>query len=146
VSTNRGTTKDTFNAPKGSLTPLDKCPKSIECNLRGRKVLQDEAGELWRIDTNVGGFVKHRCSTIASKMPKHMFLGVWYNTRNGRTRYIGPERMRRSAAKQPLDDRYRDRGGPPMWILKGIMVPDQVLNGEVSWKEVPLNEDEKKLT
>lgn len=89
---------------------LDKCPISPECV--HRKLVQDpDTGKLYQIDKS-GNFVTHVCTSKGthSNKPEVAYMGEWLNEETKRTRWIGPERMRKSAEKAPYDERYRKRG------------------------------------
>lgn len=109
---------------------LTSCPRSPECTMR--VIYRDSEGNLYRYDTHDNQFKPHRCSTVASEKPKMCYLAEWFNKESGRTRWVGPERMRKSAEKPPADEKYRRRGAGanPVWELKNIYV------SELNWKLV----------
>lgn len=111
---------------------LSKCPKTPEC--AAKAVFQDEDGNLFRFAVKVQAFVPHVCSSSANSSTKPVitYLAEWYNTDSKRTRWVGPDRMRRTVEKAPPDGRYRKRGSDnnPLWKLKKTYV------AELDWKPV----------
>lgn len=109
---------------------LSKCPAARECST-GVVFQDEETGNLYRFDERTKKFIDHKCSTRnASEAPKLVFLGEWYNKETGRTRYLGPERMRKSVERAPNDEAYRKRGSNPAWVHK------QTFIAELDWKPV----------
>lgn len=95
----------TLSMPK----PLDKCPRTPECV--SQVLYKDDEGNLYRLDTKSREFVPHICSTKgASEKPRVVYLAEWRNIKTGRTRWVGPARMRKSVEIAPADGAYRRRG------------------------------------
>lgn len=103
---------------------LNKCPRSPECV--NRLLYQDDEGNLWNVDHNKD-FVEHKCSVKGSDKPAVVYLAEWLNNATGRTRWVGPVRMKDST-KLPPPDKYRARGD--VWELKGVYISD------TNWKLV----------
>src|SRR5690606_37882977 len=95
-------------------TKLSRCPKTPECT---RKALwrKNDTGELFHLKARAMDFVAHTCNVRGSELPKHVFIGEWYNKRTGRTRWVGPFRLQKSAEKRPADR----TSGPEDWDYKG---------------------------
>lgn len=80
---------------------LEQCPKTPGCS--ARVVWRDADNKLWRLDTRIGEFTPHHCQVRGSDAPTIVYLGEWYNKETGRTRWIGPKRVRKSAEIAPAD-------------------------------------------
>lgn len=109
---------------------LNRCPVQAGC---AAKVLfrDKDTGNLYRLDARSQDFVPHECNTRnASKLPEFAYAAAWYNRETGRTRFIGPERLKRTVLKKPSDERYRRRGGNDAWELK------KIYETRLDWKEV----------
>lgn len=106
-------------------TKLKRCPKTPECT---RRALwrRDDTGELFQLGKKGTDFVEHACTVKGSELPKHVYIGEWHNKRTGRTRWIGPTRLRRSAEIVPND--YTS--APEDWELKGTLI------GSINWDSV----------
>lgn len=82
---------------------LDHCPITPECVQRR---LFEQDGIIYRYSERAGTFIPHVCSSkgTESKKPDMIFVAAWRNKRTGRTRWIGPMRMRKSVDQPPSDN------------------------------------------
>lgn len=100
---------------------LAHCPISPECT--AKKLYQDDDGKVYRISGS--SFVPHLCTVKNSEKPELAYLGEWFNHDTGRTRWIGPVRMRRTAEIAPTDGRFKRRGAAKTgWELMGVHITD----------------------
>jgi len=108
---------------------LDKCPRTPECVAKTLYV--DDDGELYRLDSKEG-FVLHICHVRGSEQPKMAYLAEWYSNKTGRTRWVGPERMRKTVEHSPASLGFKRRGKDQQteWVLKNVYV------SELEWKPV----------
>lgn len=132
---------------------LDHCPRDAGCT--SKAVWKDvETGELYSLnvkktspDKNGNSrsvyqtdYVPHVCTTTTAFKPTVFFLGEWHNPRSGKTRFIGPVRLERSALSAPVDKRKE-------WVfIKLYKVEDIVWKETKSSPEfeyVPLVKDNK---
>lgn len=112
---------------------LNKCPKTPECS--AKLLYRDDEGNLYTLNIKGREFRPHICNTRNSGVkPSVAYLGEWYNKETKRTRWLGPERLRRTVEKPPYDERYRRRGSQETpWILKRVLI------SELDWKPAPPN-------
>lgn len=82
---------------------LDHCPITPECVQRR---LFEQDGTIYRYDERRGLFVPHACTSrgTESVKPDMVFIAQWRNKRTGRTRWMGPTRMRKSVELPPSDN------------------------------------------
>lgn len=99
---------------------LDKCPRSPECT--AKKLYRDkETGHLFAVSAK-GELIDHKCTVKDSAPPKLAYLGVWYNQRTKRTRYVGPVRMRKSAEIPPNDYSGTKKNERGSWKLQEVRI------------------------
>ena len=108
---------------------LDKCPRTPECV--AQTLYTDDEGELYRLDAKEG-FVLHVCHVRGSARPLLAYLAEWHSSKTGRTRWVGPERMRKTVEHSPPSLGFKRRGKEQQteWTLK------QVYTAELEWKPV----------
>lgn len=111
------------------VTQVERCPLSPECTQT--RLFTGNDGKVYRFDVRDNKFKTHTCTTkIVSEKPQLAYLGEWYNKRTGRTRWIGPERMRKSVERPPQDSQFRKRGGDSDWEHKETYI------ATTDWKPV----------
>lgn len=99
---------------------LDKCPITPECT--AKKLYRDkETGHLFVVSAH-GELLDHKCTVRSSLPPKVVYLGVWYNKRTKRTRYVGPQRMRKSVEIAPNDYSGTKKNEHGSWMLQEVRV------------------------
>lgn len=104
---------------------LSKCPRTPECTA---KKLYRDGDDLYSV-TAKGELVLHTCTTRGSEKPKLAYLGIWYNKRTRRTRYVGPYRARISVEKAPNNFAGTKRNEPfENWVLQEVLI------SELEWK------------
>ena len=118
---------------------LDHCPRDPGCtnNSVWRDPDTHELYSLWTkevVSSKRSGlhtkyhneYKPHVCTSIAPNvMPTTFYMGEWYNTETGRIRYIGAERLVRSALSPPQDKRSN-------WRLVKLHTVNVV------WEEMPI--------
>jgi hypothetical protein len=111
---------------------LERCPITPECTMT--RLWQGEDGKVYRFDVGTDKFVLHICNSRGkSQKPTIAYLGEWLNVRTGRTRFIGPHRMRRSAETAPYDKAFKKRsqGHDEDWVLRDVWMT------KLKWEGAP---------
>lgn len=104
---------------------LDKCPITPGCTAR-LLFRHIDSGTIYRLAQREAGMTTHECKARLSEKPSSVFLGEFFNSRTGKTRYVGPARLQRSAEKTPKDD----TSSPEDW--KHI----DTYEGTITWKSL----------
>jgi hypothetical protein len=117
---------------------IEHCPITPECSKRllyiDAPLEEVKAGNVFAINAH-RELVPHVCTIMhASDKPGYVYLGVFLNSRTGRTRYMGPFRTRKQAEKTPKDDKLDPKRRGVLseeWTLKDTLVSKPV------WKSAP---------
>lgn len=112
---------------------LDHCPITPECVQRR---LFEQDGNIYRYDERKGIFLPHTCTSkgTESKKPDMIYLGEWRNRRTGRTRWVGPNRMRKSVEVPPADNGKVTGRSPDQRAEEWALVETYV--ARIDWERV----------
>lgn len=122
---------------------LDHCPRDPGCT--NHSVWRDpETHELYSLWTKEvvsskrgpgpikyhNEYKPHVCTNVVTnEIPTTFYMGEWFNPTTGRTRFIGPERLVRSALTPPQDKKR-------LWRLTKLRTVS-----DTAWKEMPIPEE-----